>query len=93
VPVRSGSSSWPNQGPYSKVLTSYRLAESPEERWSESGERKAELLVPAESEAGQNLRNPKILHMLGITSVLAFGMQPSVRFEPSSNDGCRLDIC
>lgn len=37
-----------------------------------------ELLVPAESEAGKNLLNPKVLFMLGIESVLKFDMVTSV---------------
>jgi len=34
--------------------------------------------VPAESEAGENILNPKVLHMLGIHSVVKFDMLPSV---------------
>ncbi len=34
--------------------------------------------MPAESEAGENILNPKVLHMLGIHSVVKFDMLPSV---------------
>ena len=34
--------------------------------------------MPLESEAGQNMQNPKVLYMLGIREVLTFDMLPSV---------------
>lgn len=37
-----------------------------------------ELLVPANSEAGKNLLNPKVLFMLGIGEVVKFDMVTSV---------------
>jgi len=39
-----------------------------------------ELLVPADSEAGHNILNPKVLHLLGIRSVVKFDTLPSVSF-------------
>ncbi|KAK4560366.1 hypothetical protein LTR86_005562 [Recurvomyces mirabilis] len=39
--------------------------------------RRSELLVPLESEAGQNMQNPKVLYMLGIREVLTFDLLPS----------------
>ncbi|TKA69370.1 hypothetical protein B0A55_06158 [Friedmanniomyces simplex] len=51
----------------------------PIEEWSRPKPAEIELLVPAESEAGQNIQNPKVLHMLGIRSVVKFDMLPSGR--------------
>jgi len=49
-----------------------------EQLLSRPSPRQAELLVPLESEAGQNMQNPKVLYMLGIREVLTFDMLPSV---------------
>ncbi|KAK3112821.1 hypothetical protein LTR53_010502 [Teratosphaeriaceae sp. CCFEE 6253] len=48
------------------------------EDWTSPRSVKQELLVPAESEAGQNFLNPKVLHMLGVTSVVKFDLLPSL---------------
>ncbi|EMD01313.1 hypothetical protein BAUCODRAFT_153621 [Baudoinia panamericana UAMH 10762] len=47
---------------------------SPREDWSKPKLVDQELLVPAESAAGVNMGNPKVLAMLGITEVLRFDM-------------------
>ncbi|TKA35963.1 hypothetical protein B0A54_12187 [Friedmanniomyces endolithicus] len=47
------------------------------EDWSRPKPAEMELLVPAESEAGHNILNPKVLHLLGIRSVVKFDMLPS----------------
>ncbi|KAK0356171.1 hypothetical protein LTR91_007697 [Friedmanniomyces endolithicus] len=51
----------------------------PVEEWSRPKPAEMEFLVPAESEAGENILNPKVLHMLGIHSVVKFDMLPSGR--------------
>lgn len=45
-------------------------------------------MVPADSAAAENLKNPKVLYVLGITTVLNFEMLPGVRTII-----CNLYIC
>ncbi|KAK4921728.1 hypothetical protein LTR49_010834 [Elasticomyces elasticus] len=55
----------------------HRSTPSPIQDWPRPGPEAVELLVPAESEAGRALMNPKVLQMLGIRSVVKFDMLPS----------------
>ncbi|KAK5717816.1 hypothetical protein LTR15_008657 [Elasticomyces elasticus] len=52
-------------------------APPPLEDYSRARPEAVELLVPADSEAGRALMNPKVLQMLGIQSVVKFDMLPS----------------
>ncbi|KAK5678246.1 hypothetical protein LTS10_009416 [Elasticomyces elasticus] len=54
-----------------------RSTPSPAQDWPRPRPEAVELLVPAESEAGRALMNPKVLQMLGIRSVVKFDMLPS----------------
>ncbi|KAK4957487.1 hypothetical protein LTR10_005452 [Elasticomyces elasticus] len=56
----------------------HRSIPSPIQVWPRPRPEAVELLVPAESEAGRALMNPKVLQMLGIRSVVKFDMLPSV---------------